>query len=120
MKPKTIILMVVAVGCGLGASYMTSRLLADRNKPQAPAETVPVLVAKARIPGWQPIKEPEKQFEIKQYPKDLAPKRPIGTFEEIKDQRLKTFIAEGTPVSQDELVGKDMQAIVDQIKDGQR
>ena len=30
MKPKTMILMVVAVVCGLGASYMTSKLLADR------------------------------------------------------------------------------------------
>ena len=30
MKPKTLILMVVAVTCGLGASYMTSRLLAER------------------------------------------------------------------------------------------
>jgi len=30
MKPKTIILMVVAIVCGLAASYMTSRLLADR------------------------------------------------------------------------------------------
>ena len=30
MKPKTLILMVVAITCGLGASYMTSRLLADR------------------------------------------------------------------------------------------
>ncbi len=32
MKPKTMILMVVAVVCGLGASYMTSRLLADRSR----------------------------------------------------------------------------------------
>ena len=36
MKPKTIILMVVAVSCGLAASYMTSRLLADR--PEAPPD----------------------------------------------------------------------------------
>jgi len=28
MKPKTMILMAVAVVCGLGASFMTSRLLA--------------------------------------------------------------------------------------------
>ena len=33
MKPKTLILMVVAVTCGLGASYMTSRLLAKTKSP---------------------------------------------------------------------------------------
>ena len=33
MKPKTMILMVVAVVCGLAASYMTSRLLADKAPP---------------------------------------------------------------------------------------
>ena len=33
MKPKTMILMVVAVVCGLAASYMTSRLLADKATP---------------------------------------------------------------------------------------
>ena len=32
MKPKTMMLMALAVGCGLAASYMTSRLLADRNQ----------------------------------------------------------------------------------------
>ena len=31
MKPKTMILMGLAIVCGLGASYMTSRLLAERN-----------------------------------------------------------------------------------------
>ena len=30
MKPKTIILMVVAVVCGLAASYMTSKVIAER------------------------------------------------------------------------------------------
>ena len=56
MKPKTLVLMVVAVTCGLGASYMTSRLLAERNTDDA--EKIAVLVAKrqidtgiARVPG---------------------------------------------------------------------
>ena len=62
MKPKTMILMVVAVACGLGASYMTSKLLANRNNTPAPVETVDVLVTTAKVPAWQPIKEPEYTF----------------------------------------------------------
>ena len=47
MKPKTMILMVVAIVCGLGASYMTSRLLAERGEaPAAEQKKVTVLVAK--------------------------------------------------------------------------
>src|SRR5437870_12752847 len=84
MKPKTMILMVVAVACGLGASYMTSKLLADRNKPQE-TPGVPVLVAKERIPAWLAIKDPEKYFEIKEYPSELAPRRAINDFAQIKD-----------------------------------
>ena len=46
MKPKTMILMVVAVACGLAASFMTSRYLAGQNRqPAADEEKVKVLVA---------------------------------------------------------------------------
>ena len=61
MKPKTMILMVVAVVCGLAASYMTSRLLADKGTPP-PVATVTVLVAKQKINAWTPIKNPEDLF----------------------------------------------------------
>ena len=33
MKPRTMILLVVAIVCGLAASYMTNRLLADKGTP---------------------------------------------------------------------------------------
>ena len=46
MKSKTLILLGVALVCGLAASYMTSRLLADRS------EKVNVLIAKQKYaPG---------------------------------------------------------------------
>jgi pilus assembly protein CpaB len=120
MKPKTMILMVVAVACGLGASYMTSKLLADRGKTAPPVETVPVLVAKIRVPSWQPLKEPEKFFEIKQYPEDVAPKKAIGDLEKVKDQRLRNFLEEGKPLTQDDLVNKDQMGLEVQLQPGQR
>ena len=55
MKPKTMILMVVAVCCGLGASYITSKLLAERNNKGDSEPTVPVLVAKGKVPAALPI-----------------------------------------------------------------
>ena len=55
MKPKTMILMVIAVVCGLVASYLTSRMLAQNKDAPAEEEKVKVLVAKQKIPmgtGW--------------------------------------------------------------------
>src|SRR5947207_2202111 len=78
MKPKTLILMVVAVVCGLGASYMTSRLLAERDdKPadQPAVVKVKVLVAKKDLPMHTPLKlKVEDYFTEREVVKDDAPK----------------------------------------------
>jgi Flp pilus assembly protein CpaB len=77
MKPKTMILMVVAVVCGLGASYMTSRLLAERDeKPPEPPppEKVTILVAKTKLPMHMAVgNDPEKYFAEKTLVKDGVP-----------------------------------------------
>jgi len=49
MKSKTMILMVVAVVCGLVASYLTSQLIAQKNKK------VQLVVARKAISQWTPI-----------------------------------------------------------------
>lgn len=120
MKPKTMILMVVAVGCGLGASYMTSRLLAERNAKPQEVQTVPVLVAKMRVPGWQPIKDPEKYFEIKEFPQDVAPRKALSNFSDVKDQRLNKPVDEGKPISQDDLLTKEQEDVGSKLLPGQR
>jgi len=119
MKPKTMILMVVAVGCGLGASYMTSKLLAERNSKNDNEPTVPVLVAKGKVSAAQPIKD-EKLFEVKQFPQSVAPKRALGSFDEIKGQRLKLSLDEGKPVTQDDLVNKEQASLDYQLPPGMR
>lgn len=120
MKPKTIILLVVAVGCGLGASIMTSRLLADRRKADEPEPTVDVLVATARVAGWTAIKEPEKAFEKKAVPVSFAPKRPVSDFAELKDQKLNKSVGEGHLLLKDDLLTKEQLSVIDQLLPGQR
>ena len=71
MKPKTMILMVVAVSCGLGASYMTSRLLADRDHQ---VEKVTILVAKKALNMGDTIKAPDDWFIEKEVPKGEEPR----------------------------------------------
>ena len=120
MNTKTIVLMSVAVACGLGASYMTSQMLKDRRKEPEEVKTVPVLVATARVPGWRPIKEPGKFFEVKEYPEELAPKNALGQLTDIQDQRLNKSLDAGKPVTQEDLLTKEQQTVADQLQAGQR
>ncbi len=120
MKPKTMILMVVAVVCGLGASYMTSKLLAERGKNDQAEPTVPVLVATARIAAWQPIKEPEKFFEVRQFPVSVAPPKALDDLEKVKDKRLNKLLDVGKPVTEGDLLTKEQMSIVESLLPGQR
>lgn len=89
MKPKTMILIAAAVGCGLIASYMTSRLLADRAKDQpVEEEKVAVLVAINKVPMGTFIKEPEKYFKKKEFTKSQAPAKALSEFDQVKEKRL--------------------------------
>jgi pilus assembly protein CpaB len=105
MKPKTIILMVVAVACGLAASYMTSRVIADRNRQSdTPEEKVTILVAAKKIPYSTLIKDPHKYFAEKQYTKGEEPKKAIKSWEQVQDKRLNKALSEDQFVTLDDLL----------------
>jgi pilus assembly protein CpaB len=117
MKPKTIILMVVAVACGLVASYMTSRLLADR--AAAPAENqVTVVIAKKKVPAFTTIKNPEEFFEVQQVTDGPDRAKAIRTLDDLRGKRLKRLISDGAMVRTDDLASKEDQII--EIPKGQR
>jgi pilus assembly protein CpaB len=120
MKPKTIILMVVAVVCGLGASYMTSRVIAERNSDQPELERVTVLVAKQKIPNGTLIKDPQKFFVEKQYIKGEEPKKAIRTWEQVKDKRLNKALSEDQFVTGDELMDPKQTGIEVLVPPGMR
>ena len=119
MKPKTMILMVVAVVCGLAASYLTSRLLADRGGP-APANTVKVLVAKARINAWTPIKNPEEAFVEKEVPEGTFSPKCITDMKDLKNQALKAPLSEQMPVTKEDLLSEATAGLVGALHNGER
>ncbi len=120
MKPKTMILMVVAVVCGLGASYMTSKLLADRQPTVEQEELVPVLMAKVKVPGWTPIKEPEKFFEVKMLPVSAVSKSSLKSLDDVKDQRLNKPLDAERAAMQSDLLSKEQQSLADSLAPGMR
>jgi pilus assembly protein CpaB len=106
MKPKTIILMVVAVACGLAASYMTSRVIADRSHAGdgVEQEKVTILVAQKKITYGTLIKDPHKFFVEKQYVKGEEPKKAIKSWEQVQDKRLNKALGEDQFVTTDDLL----------------
>src|SRR5206468_24431 len=104
MKPKTMVLMVVAVGCGLAASYMTSKLLADRREQPPPEEKIKLLVTKTKVPKNTVLKDPEKYFEVRERNKSDEPKEKYFTdFVQLKDKRLKKELKPDVHVSPEDL-----------------
>lgn len=102
MKPKTMILMVVAVTCGLGASYMTSRLLAERTGPDEP-DKVTVLVAVKAMNMGDIIKNPKELFKEKTYSRGEEPKEAINDYEQLKEKVLKLPLRPGDHVAAENL-----------------
>src|SRR5437764_383430 len=87
MKPKTMILMGLAVVCGLGASYMTSRLLAERQAPEE--EKVEILVAKKTVSVGQRMMNPEDFYEKKAVVKADEPPDAIKDFEALRGKVMR-------------------------------
>jgi pilus assembly protein CpaB len=104
MKPKTMILMVVAIVCGLGASYMTSRLLAERGEAPPPdVKKVNVLVAKKNLDMGILVKAPQDLFVEKQFTLGDEPKNAVVNLEVLKAKYLKRSLRKDDWITPDDL-----------------
>lgn len=112
MKPKTMVLLVLAVSCGLGASYMTSRLLAERTQ-EAP-ETVRVLVARKEMATGTSILNPAEVFAPKEFVRGAEPKDAIETYDQLKGRVLKQRLREGDHVRAEDLMS-DKDALMQHL-----
>lgn len=117
MKPKNLILLVVAIGCGLVASYLTNQLLANRDKAVA---TVKVLVAKKRIPPYTVVKDPEALFVEKEFPETVAPRKAVVSFADVKDKRTNKAVNEEGVLLQDDLADAKTEGLSAQMGPGER
>ncbi len=124
MKPKTMILMVVAIACGLAASYMTSQLLAERNnKPsEAEPEKVMVLVAKNNLPTGLLIKEPKEHFKEKAFLKGEEPQKALTAkdYDSLRDRRLIKPLSTDQFVSAEDLLDKNANSMAVRLPEGMR
>jgi len=97
MKSKSLILLVVAMGCGLVAAYTTAKLTAKGTD-----ETEKVLVANSEIKIGTVVKEPEKLFVEIDYKKGTAPNA-VTDLERIKDKVVTRTVRPGQFIVPDDL-----------------
>jgi pilus assembly protein CpaB len=108
MKPKTLILMVVAIVCGLGASYMTSRLLAERGSEEETAK-VSVLVAKKHLDMGTHLKTPAELFEQKVFIRGQEPKTGLSSLDAVKGKFLRRSLRKGDFIAGEDLADEFSQ-----------
>ena len=97
MRPKSLILLVLALGCGLVASIGISQVLDSQNKNQAAIETVPIYVALHNINLGDPVDD--GMVSLQEWPKDKVPVGAVTKWEDIEGRRPKTVIFQGEPLN---------------------
>jgi len=96
MRPKSLLLLALAGGCGLVASIGISQVM-DSNAQRGPAlETAPIYVALHNINLGDPI-DPT-MVSLMEWPKDKIPPGAITQLEDLENRRPRTNIIQGEPI----------------------
>jgi len=102
MRPKSLVLLILALGCGLVASIGISQVL-DRNARQpSAAETTPIYVALHNINLGDPIDA--AMVSLQEWPKDKVPPGAIAQLDELEGRRPRTTIIQGEPLLEGKLL----------------
>ena len=120
MRPKSLVLLILALGCGLVASIGINQVLANRNTSNEPGETVPVFVALKDIGIGDPLKA--ENLKIEEWPKDKVPPNAITKLEDTENRRASTKIFPGEPLLEVKLLpkGETGASVVDYVPKGMR
>jgi pilus assembly protein CpaB len=103
MRPKSLVLLALALGCGLVASIGISQVLDGNNKPAA-VETAPIYVALQNINVGDPVTD--KLVSLEEWPKDKVPVGAISKWEDLEDRRPRSNIYQGEPILDNKLLAK--------------
>jgi pilus assembly protein CpaB len=97
MRPKSIVLLMLALGCGLVASIGISQVMQNRN--QAPAQTAEmdkILVASQDIRVNDPLSD--KNVRLEDWPKAQVPPDAVRDIKELQNERAGGSILVGEPI----------------------
>jgi pilus assembly protein CpaB len=97
MRAKSMVLILIALGCGLVASIAISQVMdRDKNSQAAKLETVQIYVAISDIDVNEQLTATNVRLE--DWPKSKVPEGSIVNFDEINERFARTRMYEGEPV----------------------
>lgn len=119
MRPKSLILLALALGCGLAASIGISRVMDANANRTVEVETTPIYVALHNINLGDPIGA--EMVTLEDWPKDKAPQGCLTSLEDLEGRRPRATIFAGTPILEAQLLAQGETADpVANIPDGFR
>ena len=97
MRSKSVLLLTLALGCGLVASIGISQVMERRNAQQSNAgETEPIFVALVDINPSDTITP--QLIKLEEWPKGKIPAGAITKLEDIKGKRCRNKLYAGEPI----------------------
>ncbi len=106
MRPKSLALLLLALGCGLVASIGITRVMTRGNGDAngAGGEGAGIYVAAANIGMGDRLTA--EVVKLEQWPKDKTPAGAISRIEDIQNRRVRTKLYAGEPILENRLCGK--------------
>jgi pilus assembly protein CpaB len=96
MRPKSLMLLILALGCGLVASIGISQVMERNGRRPAQAETTPIYVALHNINLGDPIDA--AMVSLQEWPKDKVPPGAIAQLDQLEGRRPRATIIQGEPI----------------------
>jgi pilus assembly protein CpaB len=106
MRPKSLALLLLALGCGLVASIGITQVLSNRHaESDAPAgDTQPVYVAVSDIALGDLLTA--QVLKLEQWPKGKIPLGAVSRLEDAEGRRARTKLYAGEPILEHRLLGR--------------
>jgi pilus assembly protein CpaB len=106
MRPKSLALLLLALGCGLVASIGITEVIARRGVETAgpTGEAQSIFVALTDIGLGDTLTS--QVLKLEQWPKDKVPSGAITRIEDVEGRRARTKLYAGEPVLENRLLGK--------------
>ena len=102
MRGKSMILIMIALGCGLVASIGISQILDRNNKPKANVATKKIFVAVQDV-DINKILDAE-MIKLEEWPADKVPEDAITSLEDVKDLAPNQRLFAGEPIRREKLI----------------
>ncbi len=121
MRPKSIVLLILALGCGLVASIGINQVLASRRAASnSSGGTTNIFVAIKDIGIGDPVTT--ELVKLEEWPENKVPAGAITNLQQLEDRRARVRFFPGEPILEAKLLpkGEEMSSASDVVPKGMR